>query len=335
MRPETGRRANDPPADDLPSPPAAGVRLAWSEMPAPLRRAIEADLGSPVTEAVTQPGGFSPGVASRLLLADGRRAFVKAVGSEPNPDSPEMHRAEARITARLPAEAPTPRLLGSYDRDGWVALVFEDVDGVMPAQPWRMDELQRVLDALADLASALTPSPCEAPTVSARLREPFQGWRSTRAARDRDGESLSWLDPWARRNLDRLAGLESNWERAAAGGTLLHGDLRADNLLLTPGRVVVVDWPWAAIGAPWVDLLAMLPSVRMQGGPDPDAVLTGHPVARDADPEAINAVLAAHTGFFLWQAHLPPPPGLPTLRDFQAAQGSVALDWLRSRTGWE
>ena len=30
----------------------------------------------------------------------------------------------------------------------------------------------------------------------------------------------------------------------------------------------------------------------------------------------------------------PPPPGLPTLRPFQAAQGEVALAWLRRRTGW-
>jgi aminoglycoside phosphotransferase (APT) family kinase protein len=334
MRPETGRRPNSPRANDLPSPPAAGVRLPWSAAPAWLRRTIEADLGSPVVEAATQPGGFSPGVASRLLLADGRRAFVKTAGTEPNPDSPKLHRAEARIAAALPLEAPTPRLLASYDMDGWVALVFEDVEGVMPAQPWRTGELERVLDALADLASALAPSPVEAPTVAARFGESFQGWRSARAARDR-GEELNWLDQWARRNLDRLAGLESNWERAAAGGTLLHADLRADNLLLTPDRVVVVDWPCACIGAPWVDLLSMLPSVRMQGGPQPDPLLTSHPVAGGADPGAITSVLAALAGFFFWSAHLPPPPGLPTVRAFQAAQGTAALDWLRERTGWE
>jgi aminoglycoside phosphotransferase (APT) family kinase protein len=334
MRPENGRRDGDPPAGQQPSPPAAGVRLAWADMPAELRRAIEDDLGSHVTEAVTQPGGFSPGVASRLLLADGRRAFVKAVSSEANPDSANLHRAEARITASLPAEAPAPRLLASYDRDGWVALVLEDVDGALPAQPWRMDQLERVLDALSDLASALTPAPCEAPTAAERLRESFNGWRSARAA-FHGGEDPSWLDPWALRNLERLVALESDWERAAAGTTLLHGDIRADNLLLTPDRVVVVDWPWASIGAPWLDLLAMLPSVRMQGGPDPDAVLSAHPVARGADPEAIDAVLAGLAGFFVWQAHLPPPPGIPTVRAFQAAQGQVALDWLRSRTAWD
>ncbi|MEZ4617961.1 MAG: hypothetical protein R2867_20965 [Caldilineaceae bacterium] len=30
----------------------------------------------------------------------------------------------------------------------------------------------------------------------------------------------------------------------------------------------------------------------------------------------------------------PDPPGLSTLRAFQAAQGAIALDWLAERTGW-
>jgi len=33
-------------------------------------------------------------------------------------------------------------------------------------------------------------------------------------------------------------------------------------------------------------------------------------------------------GDFTSQALLPPPPGLPTVRAFQAAQGQVARSWL-------
>jgi hypothetical protein len=59
--------------------PAGGVRLPWADVPAWLRRKAERQLGGRVLEAVTQPGGFSPGAAARLRLADGRRVFVKAV----------------------------------------------------------------------------------------------------------------------------------------------------------------------------------------------------------------------------------------------------------------
>jgi aminoglycoside phosphotransferase (APT) family kinase protein len=311
-------------------PPATGERRPWTALPGAVRAAVQEYLGARVVEAVTQPGGFSPGVAARLGTADGRRAFIKAVGPEPNPDSPGIHRAEARIAAALPASAPVPRLLWSYDDGEWVALLFEDVEGRLPTLPWQPDQLRRVLEAVAELAVALTPTPVAAPPVDERMGDNFHGWR--RLAGDQvDGRLLASVDGWARSRLDQLAELEDGWGRAAAGATLLHLDLRADNLLLTPTRVVVVDWPWACAGAAWVDLLFMLPSVAMQGGPDPEALFTGHPVSRETDPAAVDAVLAAVTGFFVEKSLQPPVPGLPALRAFQAAQGRTALAWLRRR----
>jgi aminoglycoside phosphotransferase (APT) family kinase protein len=314
-------------------PPATGERLDWTDAPAWLREEVEARLGGRVAEAVTQPAGFSPGIAARLRLDDGRRAFVKAVGPEPNPDSPGIHRAEARTMAALPRSAPAPAFLWSLDRRGWVALGFEDVDGAHPALPWRPEELGRVLDMVAGMAAALTPAPAGFPAVGDRLADSFAGWRRLAAARA-TGDDLAGLDPWAARHLDRLAGLEAGWAAAADGPTLLHSDLRADNLLLTPTRVVAVDWPWACVGAAWVDLLLLLPSVTMQGGPDPEPAFAAHPVAAGADPAAVTTTLAAWAGFLVAGARQPPPPGLPTLRAFQRGQALVALDWLRRRTGW-
>jgi hypothetical protein len=45
------------------------------------------------------------------------------------------------------------------------------------------------------------------------------------------------------------------------------------------------------------------------------------------------ALLAAFTGFFVQRSTLPEPPGLPTLRQFQGAQGVEALAWLRLSLG--
>src|SRR5690242_4627331 len=76
--------------------PAAGVRPAWSRLPGRVRTAVEERAGASVVEARDQTGGFSPGVAARLLLADGRRVFVKAVASSVNANSAALHRGEAR-----------------------------------------------------------------------------------------------------------------------------------------------------------------------------------------------------------------------------------------------
>jgi aminoglycoside phosphotransferase (APT) family kinase protein len=306
-------------------PPAQGARIPWEAVPESVREAVEAGLGARVEEAVTQPGGFSPGCAARLRLDDGRGAFVKAVGSEPNADSPGFHRIEAHVAAALPPETPAPKFFFSHDDGDWVALVFEDVDGREPELPWRGNELERVLGALTDLAAALTPAPIEAPPLAERYGELFRGWRTIVE------EEPEGLDSWTADQLATLAELESGWERAAAGKTLLHADIRADNVLLTEDRVVFVDWPHVCLGAAWVDLLAFLPSVAMQAGPKPWELFDDHPVGRDADPDCVNAVLAALAGFFVHRATLPPQPGLPTLREFQRAQGAESLAWLRRR----
>jgi len=306
-------------------PAAQGARIPWGSVPESVREAVEDGLGAKVVAAETQPGGMSPGCAARVVLSDGRRAFVKAVGSEPNAESPGLHRAEARVAATLPPETPAPRFLFVHDDGDWVALAFEDVGGHEPELPWRRDELERVLDALADLSAALTPAPLDAPPLAERYGELFRGWRLLAA------EPPEGLDPWAAGRLEALAGLEAKWEDASSGGTLLHADVRADNVLLTAERVVFVDWPHVCLGAPWVDLLAFLPSVAMQGGPKPWELFDNHPVARDARPEDVDAMVAALAGFFVQRAVLPAPPGLPTLREFQYAQGIESLSWLRRR----
>lgn len=303
-------------------PPATGVRVPWQDVHPGVRAAVEEFLGDRVVEAVTQDGGFSPAAAVRLRTAAGRRAFVKSVGPEPNAEAVGIYRSEAAIAAALPEAVPAPRLLTSFELDGWVTLVFEDVEGRHPAMPWRRDELDLVLDAIRRMGETLTPAPIDVPPVGERLDGAFRGWRQLLS------EDTTGLDPWALRHLGALAELESGWAEGASGDTLLHSDLRADNLLISGDRVYVVDWPWACRGAAWFDVMAMLPSVAMQGGPPPQELLP------DPDP-AITAALAGLAGFLIRMSRRPDPPGLPTLRAFQHAQGMAALAWLRHRTGWE
>ncbi|MEV0389679.1 aminoglycoside phosphotransferase family protein [Nonomuraea sp. NPDC050643] len=303
------------------NPPASGARVPWQRVHPPVRAAVEEFLGGRVVEAETQPGGFSPAAAVRLRTDNGGRAFVKAVGPEPNADAVRLYQAELKIAAALPESVPAPRLLTGFELEGWVTLVFEDVEGEHPELPWRRDQLDRVLTAVKGMSAALTPAPIDASPIGKVFGSSFNGWRMLL------DEETDGLDPWALRHLGELAELESGWAEAAAGDTLVHADLRADNILLNGERVYVVDWPWACLGAPWVDQVMMLPSIGMQGGPPPHELCT--------DPGAeVTSVVAAVTGYFVRHGRLPDPPGLPTVRAFQRAQGVVALDWLKRRTGW-
>ncbi len=84
-----------------------------------------------------------------------------------------------------------------------------------------------------------------------------------------------------------------------------------------------------------VDVVLFAPSVAMQSGPPPEELLVRHPFSRRADAGAVAAVVAAMAGFFTREALQPDPPGLPTLRAFQAAQGEVARSWLARALSWD
>jgi ABC-type nitrate/sulfonate/bicarbonate transport system substrate-binding protein len=71
--------------------------------------------------------------------------------------------------------------------------------------------------------------------------------------------------------------------------------------------------------------------MTLNGGPQPESVLAAHPVARDADPDSVTAVVAALAGMWTYLGRQPDSPGRPAVRAFRRAQGEVALAWLRAR----
>jgi len=310
------------------APPAEGARVAWESVPPSVRAGIAAACGSPVIRARSQPGGFSPGLAARLECADGSRWFVKAVSADANPHSPTMHRREAAMLAGLEpliaaGELPVPRLRGVFEAPPWTALVLDDVDGRQPGVPWDRSELALVLAGIDRLAAALTPSPVATASVSEMFADDFTGWRTLAEAGD-PGQ----LDPWSRAHLTELAELERSWPQHLAGDTLLHADLRADNVLLAGEQVMFVDWPHACVGAAVADVVFLAPSVTMQGGPPPDELLARTRSGRAANRETVRAAACAIAGYLTERSLRPMPPGLPTVRAFQAAQGEIARRWI-------
>jgi hypothetical protein len=91
---------------------ASKNRLRWAELPPPVRGQISELAGGRVMAAQNCEGGFSPGFASLLTLADGRRAFAEAMDADAWPLQATFHRDEARVGGALPRTVPAPRLLG-------------------------------------------------------------------------------------------------------------------------------------------------------------------------------------------------------------------------------
>ena len=299
-------------------------------MPEHVRGAVDEIAGAAVDTATNLTGGFSPGPAARCDLTDGRTVFVKAAGLDLNPISPGMHRREGEVLRSFGDGVPAPKLIGVYDDGDWVALVIEWIDGRMPTAPIDTLDGERLLGLVEHLALVEADNGLE-PCFDAHPGL-WGHWRQLQE------EPHGRLDAWSLRHLEALADLEADVAEAIRGDRLVHLDLRSDNVLFAdagPRSDVVVDWPGASVGAPWVDLVGLLPSLELDGGPSAHHLFERHPIGAAADPEAVSIFLAAVAGYFTRMALLPPPPGLPTLRGFQAAQGRIARRWLAQRQRWD
>ncbi len=309
---------------------ATARRPEWSQLPPPVRQLIEELDGAAVVQTESAGTGFTPGFASRLDLADGRRIFVKAASSADDAlhgwALSDAYREEVRKLTALPAGIGAPSLLWHDDRklDGcrWIVVGFEYVDGTPPRRPWRSAQLRLVLDKLAATAEALTAVPAEL-ALQPIASELVGRW----AGRLTEVRQLTGDSEWLRT-------VESLCEDAAertSGASIVHLDLRDDNILIgTDGEVWFVDWNWPAVGAAWIDLVCVLLSARGDGI-DVERLLAQHPLSRDVDPRSIDSLLAVLWSFWALARTKPVPAHSPFLREHQVWYLDVTEDWLRDR----
>jgi serine/threonine protein kinase len=244
------------------TPRAVGVRAPYAAVPQRVRTWVDETLGSPVVETREQDGGMSPGCATRLTCADGSRAFIKAVGAELNPETPNLFRREITALTLLGRHPLWAGLLASYDEDGWVALLLEDVEGSHPdlSDDAMMHALLTDTDRLAVVMAQRVPDP---PPPDPRnggltdMRRIYLRWTdSLHGCADVPSELMpTWV-------VERRVELAA---RTAALADLdlshlVHWDIRSDNLLVRPtGEIVFLDWGACGLGPDWLDpLLARL-----------------------------------------------------------------------------
>lgn len=345
-----GRTAVPSPAAGVPaarvdgSLPPGVRRITWRDLPTELREEIDAINGSPVVDEMSSTTGFSPGLASVVTLADGRKVFLKAACNATEPYTADLHRNEGETAVRIPDEVPSPRFLWALD-DDWVVLAFEVARGRHPVTPWSRYALARVLAAIDDLARVPGARDLGLRPTGPDLASQCTGWAQLVAE---PGPGLAEFASWVPERLNDLAAMEKGVLVACEGESIVHGDLRADNIVVAESGVKLLDWPYASRGAAWLDLALFLPSVGMQGiaaempgidvhstpaeratvGHEVARMFEAHPLGGTVHPTDLLAVVAGIAGYFVSSALQPAPESIPHLRAFQRAQAVAALSWL-------
>jgi len=304
------------------------VRPDWTDLPDEVRSSVHDLVQQPVIGDRTQAGGFSSGLATRLTLADGTGLFLKGIGTDHVLYS--RYREEAAINQALSDTVPVPRLLRSWETGGWLLMAFQDIPGRHPRLTPQGQDTDRALALLDNLPTTVTPAPiADAPDFVQAVGEEIHGWQ---ALADTGAE----LDPWSTRNLTALAAAERAWYPYAHGTTLLHADLRPDNMLLTDTDAYVIDWAYLHQGAAWLDPVGLTPHLIRAGHTPAQAETRMVTVTAwaDAPPAAVTGFAVAMTGYWERSCRRPGPPGVPYLRPFQAQMAAIGRQWLQHRTGW-
>ncbi len=282
--------------------------------PEALLQGVEGLLGSRPVAWIRAAGGFTIAERWTLDLADRRRVFAKMATTK---DLARRLRLEHRNMEVAPRDLRCEVL--AWQDGEFPLLVVEDLSHGHWPPPWRAGDVDRVLATLERLW--ITPTPDF--FVSAEVdRKVFSGWSKIAAAPE-GFLSLGLCSPaWLDRNLATLVAAE----KAAVldGPDFLHLDIRSDNLALLEDRVALVDWNFACRGNRAIDLALWLPSLTLEGGPEPEAIA-----------EVPGEYAAAWTGVLANGAPQPAPQGAPAVREFQLRQLSVALPWTCRALGLE
>ncbi len=252
-------------------------------------------------------GGYTLAERWVLDLPGGDSIFVKMATTEP---LARWIRIERRVYEDVRAGF-LPRFLHFDDDRDRPLLVLEDLASAHWPPPWRPGDVERVLTMLE--AVRATPAPAWLEGLEAKAAR-MPGWLQV-AENPEPFLSLGLATAaWLERALPDL--LASSAATPFEGDSLLHSDVRSDNLCVTEGRTLLVDWNWVVRGNGLWDVAILLPGLEAEGGQRPD----------DVAPEA--GVFAAFlAGYFAAQAGLPPPEGAPRVRTVQLAQLRTALPW--------
>jgi Phosphotransferase enzyme family len=296
-------------------------RAAWADTPEPVRTALAEALDATIVGHTDLHGGMSPGPAAGLRLSDGRQAFVKAVSAEVRAHNHAMIRQESGVLDVLPASVPAPRRLATIECGPWIAMATTWVAGAT-GESWTDASIAAV--AMACRSASGHPAPDTLPPVAQRIFD-FDGWTRLLDVGVRD----DWEAAYARPAADAVAG----WERWTAGDALVHRDIRLDNTAVDAdaGSAVLLDWAYAAAGAPWIDLAQLAADVVATGHALGERAATdrAYRLLRTLPPEASRFVVGL-AGMWCIRAATIPDTVMPSISTWRRAR-SVALRPLVTR----
>ena len=275
---------------------------------------VKTILGTAPTTWLSMRKGHTAAECLVMQFENGSTAFVKHATDE---RTAQWLTSERRI-CELVQESFLPKFIG-WDGREFPILILEDISAGHTAPPWSEEYVDRVFRLLDTLAAVKMPDNFPA---LVNYAEPFNGWQEI--ARNRSPFSKLGLvsAEWLERALPVLIEAETGID--LTGDSLVHTDMRSDNICFHQDHTLLVDWNWACKGNPKFDLISWLPSLHAEGGPPPWEFTLDEP-----------KLIAMQAGYLARRASRPPMNQPASIRQLQLAQLRSALPWAAKALGLE
>jgi thiamine kinase-like enzyme len=229
-----------------------------------LRELVEDLAGKKWIQWIIPDCGLSAAHRFSVTLEDKSKVFVKAATDD---DTESWLRNEHLVLTSF-KENFVPQLVGWIDTiDIRPVLITQDLSNAYwPATHsgvvWRNGDFDLLLETVQKLSTIRgVPALPNLRNSNARI------W--TKIASNPTG----FLDlklcsaQWLANSIDLL--IDSEKKHNQEGDTLVHEDIRSDNICFDESQVIFVDWSHACNGSSDHDLANLLPTLNLEGGPNP------------------------------------------------------------------
>ena len=310
-------------------------------MPRAIKDDVALLLGSPVARAERVYGGYAPSATFRMLLRDGRRAFMKGIYPLTKDSGVrwDLENEERIYQECAPFMRPwAPEYLGGAKADGWHVMVLEDV-GPQTMPPWTAAKAAACARSYAAFHAHTYGKPLprwlsriehhDFASFWDRLASTGELRGTASLAKRRTDEAEEWLDvalPVFREKSALLLKLRPPF-------AFMHFDTRSDNIRLQGKLLRLFDWNFACAGPVEFDVAAFAQSIMMEGGPDPERIVAEYDLVLPLRTVALDASIAGIAGYLADRAWRPAVVGLPRIRSVQRRQLKATLAWAARHFG--
>jgi hypothetical protein len=256
--------------------------MAISNPPEYLRELIEVAFRIESNDWKKPDCGLSPAYRYAVQLENGNKIFVKAATDKQT----EIYLRNEYCVLSSMNEKFMPRVIDWLEKpDAYPVLITQDLsDAYWPAShqgvTWRNGDIDLLLKEIYQLSGKEG-----IPALPALTNEEYSIWTFI-ASNPRNFLQLNLCtEKWFNNAISHLIEAEKQLDKS--GSSLVHGDIRSDNICFAGSQVMFVDWSNAARGNSRHDLANLLPTLYLEGGPTPFEIMA------DGESEA-SSLCATH-----------------------------------------